>query len=234
MKEKIKRTWVILKACVVILGKDKRLLVFPLINAGFSLLFVLYTFAVIFGNSSFLSQYIPENKHTYLLLVILPAVPLLIVSIFLNCALTSCVLSGLNGEKVSLQKGLGESLRQYKAILSWSLISLLIAPIFVLSQKYFQWFGNKIATWLGITAWGIGTSFVVTILVFEKHDLKTCIRKSFNTVKSVWTEMLSFNGGIAILSYLALVPASLLLVKAINSNFVAVATLIFIYFLIIV
>jgi hypothetical protein len=226
MKEKIKRSWEIFKACGLILKKNKKLLIFPTLNltAITFLVFVFYyvcigvlylTFHFLLDvNQEFLKQHLKFIIYFFgLLLGIFLVITIGVFSTFLSCAQTYYVLSGLRGRKVSIGKSLRESLKQYKSILAWVFLSFLIAPIILFFKKLFPWIGNKLAVWMGITTWGVGTFFVIPILVFEKQDVKTCLQKSFSAMKSFLVEQIAFQGGIQILSvFLTMVPIGVCLI----------------------
>jgi hypothetical protein len=111
---------------------------------------------------------------------------------FLHVAAVSEVFHALNGENVSIARGLKLAGARLKPIVVWTLFSGCVG---IAIRFVFQWlpFGTTwIATLLGGVAWSVATFFVVPVLIREPQTTNPLqlVRTSAGLLRRTWGESL--------------------------------------------
>lgn len=108
---------------------------------------------------------------------------------FFNVAFYNEILAALNGEAVSLSRGLKFACSRWQAILMWSLFAGLIGLILKSIERRNNIISSIVARVLGV-AWSIASVFVIPIIIrdAETNNPITMLKKSAGTVKRVWGE----------------------------------------------
>jgi hypothetical protein len=111
------------------------------------------------------------------------------VATFFNVAFYNEILAALNGESVSLSRGLKFACSRWKAILMWALFAGLIGLLIKMIEQRFEIVGRIIARFVGV-AWSIASVFVIPVMVrdTETNNPLVMLKKSAGTLTRTWGE----------------------------------------------
>jgi uncharacterized protein DUF6159 len=136
--------------------------------------------------------------------------PLTFVGTFFNVALAAAAAAALQGERMSLGRALGVSVRRLGQIALWS---LLAAGVGVALREIAERvpFGARVATWIVGAAWGLVTFFAVPILALEGCTATACVTRSTRLIKRRWGEGVGGTVLITAWAVVVAVPAGMLM-----------------------
>lgn len=199
--------WRLFTACLALLRRNRRLLVFPLLS-----LTALATQLAMFLGGAVVVAGIVSDWNAYALLdglfsqtdgwwtVLLALVPVYVVlnfsTLFLNAAMVACVLTGLEGGRPSIRGGLRAAWASARRIFVWSLITGLVGSLIEWAFSQLPWVGARVAALIGGLAWSMATFFVVPMLVFERGPVLWSIRRSAELMRRTWGRQLSLDLGL--------------------------------------
>jgi len=137
------------------------------------------------------------------------------VATFFNVAFYNEILAALNGEAVSLSRGLRFACSRWKTILMWAAFAGLIGLIIKSIERRNNIIGNIVARIIGV-AWSIASVFVIPIIVreVETNNPLTLLKKSAGTLKQTWGEGLIGYIGIGAINSIVSVFSLILVVGA--------------------
>ncbi len=209
MFERIANGWELAKASWQVLKLDKELLVFPLMS-GIACLFVLASFALPLWNSPYAGMVLedgkpPQDVLAYVILFAFYFVNYFVI-VFFNTALIACAIIRFRGGDPTVSDGLQAAGSRLPQIVAWALVSATVGLILRVIESRSEKAGQIAAALLG-GAWSIATYFVVPVLVVEKADPLTAIKRSFAVLRKSWGESLSANFGIGIITFLCMLVA---------------------------
>jgi hypothetical protein len=115
----------------------------------------------------------------------------MVLATFCNVAFYSEIMRGLNGEEVSIQRGLQVACKRFKAILFWSLLAGLVGLCIRWLEQKFSFVGRLIAGMIGLT-WSVASIFAIPILVRDSSTTNpiSILKGSARTIKATWGEAL--------------------------------------------
>jgi hypothetical protein len=221
--DRLSTGWTAAKACLEVLRRDRKLIVFPFLS-GLSCLIVLASFAIplAVAKPAFLAAFMdgqPNVQQTppwFWAVVFAFYLVNYFVIYFFNAALLFCALSHFRGEPITVGEGLQAAARRFPELLAWSLVSASVGLILKLIENANEKIGEIVAAVLG-GAWSVATYFVVPVLVAEGVGPMTAIRRSWNVLTRTWGESIGGHAGVG----WALLPFWLLgLVMGVLSVFV--------------
>ena len=213
MFDRIANGWALAKQSWQVLRLDKELLLFPLVS-GIACLMVLASFALpLWGTEYFETVMNDEGRLTQdpVAWVILFAFYFVnyFVIVFFNTGLIACAIIRFRGGDPTVIDGIRAAIGRLPQILAWALVSATVGIILKGIESRSERVGQIVAALMG-GAWSIATYFVVPVLVVEKLDPLSAIKRSFAVLKKTWGESLSANFGIGIITFLlslvAIVP----------------------------
>ncbi|MBX3440386.1 MAG: hypothetical protein KF861_23050, partial [Planctomycetaceae bacterium] len=209
MFERIANGWELAKSSWHVLRLDKELLVFPLLS-GIACLLVLASFAVPLWNSPYVNAVVddgeaPQDVVAYLILFAFYFVNYFVI-VFFNTALVACAMIRFRGGDPTVADGLQAATSRLPQILAWALLSATVGVVLKAIESRSEKAGQIAAALLG-GAWSIATYFVVPILVVEKADPFTAVKRSFAVLKKAWGESLAANFGIGLITFLCMLAA---------------------------
>lgn len=217
MFERISNGWILTKQSWAVLKLDKELLLFPLIS-GICCLLVLASFALPLIGTDYFSTVMDEGTVTQdpIAWVILFAFYFAnyFVIVFFNTALIACAIIRFRGGDPTVMDGMRASMSRLPQILAWALVSATVGLILRAIESYSEKAGQFAAALLG-GAWSIATYFVVPVLVVEKADPISAVKRSFAVLRKTWGESLVANFGIGILTFLGILASMVPLVLGI-------------------
>jgi hypothetical protein len=200
--DRLSNGWTAAKACLEVLRRDKKLVVFPLLS-GISCLIVLASFAIplAVAKPAFLEAFLDERavgqQTPVWFWIVLFAFYLInyFVIYFFNSALIICALSHFRGEPITAGEGLQAASRRLPELLAWSLVSASVGLILKLVENANEKFGAFVASLLG-GAWSVVTYFVVPVLVVEGVGPMTAIGRSWKVLTKTWGESIGGHAGV--------------------------------------
>ena len=237
LREKFTRSWQLLASSFKVIGRQPKLLLFPLVTFVCTVVIVLFFIApaALLPTGHALSQ--PEHWEAALhrLVAFDPAegtthhgsltgvgyayvVVLYLTSMFLatffNVAFYNEIIKALAGGQVSLRAGLRFACSRLRAILLWSLFAGAVGLIIKALEERFGWVGRWIMRLVGVV-WSVASVFVIPIIVREESaNPFTLLRTSAATLKKTWGESLIGYVGITVGSWIVMLGSVIFLVGA--------------------
>jgi len=210
MFQRMANGWQLAKQSWRVLMLDKEMLVFPLLS-GVACLLVLASFVVPLAGSGYVQQIeeqetLPQDPVAYLLLFAFYFCNYFVI-IFFNAALIACAVIRFQGGDPTVADGLRAAAARLPQIVAWALVSATVGVILKAIESRSERVGRIAAGLLG-AAWGIGTYFVVPVLVVEKVGPFQAVKRSLSVLRRCWGEAIVANFGIGLFVFL-LILASL-------------------------
>ncbi len=229
---RFQRSWELLKCSVLVIGYNKRLLLFPvvitLLMAVISLFFIMpiilwhtghgYTEAahwtsvahrwVAWGNDA---HDITVKPAGYMLLAGVYLVSTFLATFF-NVAFYSQILNALRGQQVSVSGGLKMAFFRIGSIATWSLMTGAVGLIIQAIEERVGIIGRWIVGLLGM-AWSVASVFVVPVIIVESETVNPLqfLKTSADILKRTWGESLLGYLGIRFGEVLVLIASVLFL-----------------------
>jgi len=233
---RFQRSWLLFKSSISVIARNKELLLFPIVifalTAVIMLFFIAPAVLLPTGNSyaslehwrTIGTTYFNVSQSasggnvqvTYSPLGLAYLIFLYFVSMFLatffNVAFYNEILAALNGQPVSLGRGLRFACTRYKAILMWTLFAGIVGLIIKAIEQKLEFAGRIIAKFVGV-AWSVASVFVVPIIVRDQETVNpfAMLRKSAQMLTRTWGEALIGYAGIAFGNLLVLFGSLILL-----------------------
>jgi hypothetical protein len=194
---RLSRGWALTKLSFKVIGKDKEILLFPVIS-GIVLISMLASF---FGVYFF--AFGLENLNVYSLVAFFLVFYFLssFVIVFFNVALVSCAMLRLNGGDPTFSYGIKMASSRLKYIAEWSILSATVGLVLQAISSESGTIG-KIVTGIMGFVWSVATYFVVPIIAFEQVGPIKAIKRSASVLKSSWGEAMVSNLGIGVIFFL--------------------------------
>ncbi|MCD6475334.1 MAG: hypothetical protein J7K85_03590 [Anaerolineaceae bacterium] len=192
--ERIKRSWALTKASLEVLGKDKELMIFPILSS-IALLMVTATFLFPMLIGSLLDNVVESGIpfFGYIVLFLFYIVQYTVMYFF-NTALVGAALIRLRGGDPTVKDGLKVALQRSKQILGWAVISATVGMILRMvsdsSKRKGKGISQIISSILG-AAWGVVTFLVVPVLAAEGLGPIEALKRSWELLKSSWGEQIA-------------------------------------------
>lgn len=125
---------------------------------------------------------------------------------FANVALSHEVLKALNGDEVSIRRGLRFAVGRMRSIFVWSLFAGSIGVLLHLLQPHIKWIGRTLLGSIELM-WSVATAFIVPVLIREKTSNPIALVKtSSTTVRNTWGESLAGYWGYTVIAVLGCIP----------------------------
>jgi len=216
---KFKTSLDLFKRSLSVVGQNKSLLLFPLIELVFICLIVSFFFVpfVLSNTGHALTEsahwaaladrfkIFAQDKHPILMIILIAIYLISIFSAtFINVAFYNEILQALNGNRVSISRGIGVARSKIKLILLWSLFAGLVGIIIKSIESRLSFVGQWIVRLIGIT-WSVASIFVIPVIVREERNTNPLkvLKTSATMLKKTWGEsligFLGINIGIAYL-----------------------------------
>ena len=194
---KLSRGWALTKLSFNVIGKDKEILLFPVIS-GIALIMMAASF---FGVYFF--AFGLENIDAYSFVAFFLVFYFLssFVIVFFNVALVSCAMPRLNGGDPTFSYGIKMAAGRLKYIIEWALLSATVGLILQAISSKSGTIGKIVVGLIGF-AWSVATYFVVPIIVFEQVGPFKAIKRSAAVLKNSWGEAIVSNLGIGVIFFL--------------------------------
>ncbi|MBI5000402.1 MAG: hypothetical protein HZB92_02590 [Euryarchaeota archaeon] len=212
----LSRGWKLAKVSFSVLGKDKELMLFPLIS-GIITIGIWISFFVGFffvaGLQGMLSGLLgmPNDMWVYFEIAIgfLVYVVSYFIAIYFNAAVVGAAMIRLNGGDPTLSDGIKAANKHIGKIFMWALFSATVAMILRAISERAGFVGKIIVGFIGM-AWNFATFFVVPVIVFEGLGPWGAVKRSMGILRRSWGEalvgQLSMGFIIFLLALVGLVP----------------------------
>lgn len=235
---KFTRSWQLFKSSLSIMGQNRQLLVFPIVTFLCTILIVLFFLVPVTlrptGYAYVSSQhwqaishslFVPTtdaNGHTtetlsplamgYLAVMYFVS---MFLATFFNVGFYHEILAALQGEPVSISRGLKFAGTRLKAILLWTIFAGIVGLIIKQIEERLGFFGRIIGRFIGL-AWSIASVFVIPIIVQEEQNANpiAMLKNSAGILKRTWGESLIGYVGINLVGGLVMVLSIGFLVAA--------------------
>ena len=237
---KFQRSWVLLKSSLSVIGRNKELLVFPMVTfvctVAIIVFFLLppvlrptgypYTSAehwqaishsLFTQTHSGVGQGTEQVAFTPGALVYLGFLYLLamFIATFCNVAFYHEIMAALGGDVVSIGRGLKFAFSRMGSILMWTLFAGLVGLIIKVIEERLQLVGRIIGRLIGL-AWSVAAVFVIPVIVREEGNVNpiTALQKSAGVLKQTWGEALIGYAGLAMANTIILLSSLVWLIGA--------------------
>lgn len=191
-----------------VIGKNKSLLLFPVIS-GVSMMLIL---SMIFVGFWFFPDLLEAPQWMFFIMGFLVYVILFYISYFFQAALVACAYATMEGESPGLGYGIKMASAVAGKIFMWALISAIVGMILQAIESRFP-----IASRLIGAVWSVATYFVVPIIVFENESAWPSVKRSWQVLKSSWGETLVASLAVGLIFVLITIPIIFIFLFAIFS-----------------
>jgi hypothetical protein len=195
--DRLQTGWTAAGACLDVLRRDKKLIIFPLLS-GISCLIVLASFAIPLAviKPAFLADGDVDQVPIWFWAVLFAFYfANYFVIYFFNSALVYCALAHFQGQPASADDGLRAAIRRLPELLLWSLVSASVGLLLRLIENANEKVGVFVSALLG-AAWSVTTYFVVPVLVVEGVGPMKAIQRSWNVLTKTWGESIGGHAGV--------------------------------------
>lgn len=215
---KLTRSWRIFRKSLTLIGKEKKLLIFPVLSACAMLLLFILIIAGVVGLVVLAGGTTPEGVEAAfadtgseegnpalnaVVFAIFALVYLFCMTVanFCNTAFFSEIIRGLGGENVSVSRGFGYALYRLKAIFFWSLLASTIGIILSVLERRAGLVGRIVLKLIGVV-WAVASVFAVPAIVCdpELSNPFTALKRSASIIRRTWGETLIGFAGLHIIT----------------------------------
>ncbi|MBM4049688.1 MAG: hypothetical protein FJ279_31720 [Planctomycetes bacterium] len=214
MPGKISRGWGILKQSWLALGRDKKLLLLPVLS-GMACLLILASFVLPLALAPDTWEFLQDEKLqarevwkqpvTYVLTFGFYLSTYFVV-VFFNTALVWCAVNRFNGGSPTIAAGLRVALSRFPQILGWALVAASVGTLLKAVEDRLSWLGQWVVRLIGV-AWSIVTYFVVPVLAVEGLGPLAAVRRSASLLRKSWGESLVGEVSMGAISMVLALPA---------------------------
>jgi len=218
---KFQRSWLLLKSSLSVIGRNKQLLVFPIVifictvaivgfflappilrPTGYSYTSAEHWKAIYHslftesGGGGRTRIVLTPGAMVYFGLVYFVA---MFIATFCNVAFYHEILAALTGQPVSVGRGLKFAMTKLGSIFMWTLFAGLVGLIIKLIEERLELIGRIIGRLVGL-AWSVAAVFSIPIIVREEGNANplAVLKKSAGVLKRTWGEALIGYAGLSI------------------------------------
>lgn len=231
---RFERSWSLFKTSLMVIIRNKELLIFPIFISAATAVILLFFFAPALlwptGYSFFTAEHWKALGQTYFVnagtshgqhfffspiaaayLAFLYLISMFTATFF-NVAFYNEILAALSGQPVSLSRGLKFACSRWKSILMWALLAGLVGLIIKAIERRFQLVGQITARVIG-AAWSIAAVFVIPVIVREEHSINpfSMLKKSAGILKNAWGEGLIGYVGMGAINFIFIISSTVVL-----------------------
>ncbi len=204
------RSWEMIGESFSVLRKDKKLVLFPILN-GMSTLAIAAMYFLPLFHMGVLEQYkayrtIDPTVYAWLFLWYCTNY---FVIIFFNCALAACAQIRFGGGEPTVREGLAQAGWKIPSILMWAVVASTVGLILHAIEERSSWLGKIVSAMLGI-AWAMATYLIVPVLISEDDGVFGSIQRSSELLRQTWGEQIVSGFGFGLPSLLLAIPGILL------------------------
>jgi len=233
---KFQRSWLLMKSSLSVVGRNKLLLVFPIVIFMCTVVIILFFLAPpvlrptgygyasaehwqaishsLFRQSTEQGGQVIFSPGAMAYLAFLYFLAMFIAT-FCNVAFYHEILAALSGQPVSIGRGLKFAGTKIRPILMWTLFAGLVGLIIKAIEQRLSWVGQIIGKLIGV-AWSVAAVFAIPVIVRDEQSLNpiAVLRKSAGALKRTWGEALIGYVGLSFANLLVFVGSLLWLAGA--------------------
>lgn len=247
---RFKRSWILFVRSLSVMKQNKKLLWFPLISSAFVCLIVLFfLLPLAFWDTGYslteaahwrtIGDHFmvmgEQNNPTGMTLLGLACAGVIyfmsiILATFFNVAFYNEILHALNGNAVSITRGLSVALGKLKPIFMWSMLAGIVGSTIKALEENLGFVGRWIMKLIGI-AWSVAAVFAIPVIIREEKSVNPLkfLKHSALMLKKTWGESLigylgiGFGGVVLMLGSLVLFAFPLVIAFALRSPWLIIA-----------
>jgi len=207
----LSRSWQLIVETWRVLGKDKELLVFPVVS-GIAVIVIIASFILPLLFSGLLGS--AFGIVTWFLLIFTFYFLTTFVVLFFNTALIAAAHIRLSGGDPTVRDGLSHAGRHLWGIAAWALISATVGLVLSSIRNRGGMAGSLASGILGV-AWSLLTFFVIPVMIFEEKGVIDAIKESMGLFRKTWGENIAGSIGLG----LVMLPVILVLILLMGALF---------------
>jgi hypothetical protein len=202
--DRMSNGWKLAMSSFKILKANQQLIIFPILSA-ISLVLVIGSFFtfLLAGTGWDLDNLEDISQTGYYAVVFLFYVVNYFIVVFFNMALIHFTRLYLEGEEVTLKKGLQFSISRIGAIFSWALVAATVGLILKAIQENSGILGKIVTGVIGLV-WSVATFFVVPVIAYENVGPIDAVKRSTQMMKEKWGESLTAGFSFGLIHFLGL------------------------------
>ena len=203
-------TWKLMKTSLLVLRKDKELILFPVMS-GIGVLVVVGIAAGVFGAIGTFGRLDTAGAEAEVqagdvLVGVFALFAAFFVINYFNAALIGAARVRLKGGDPNLGTGFAAVNKHIGAVFGWSLIAGVVFILLTYARLQSRSFIARIFISLAGAAWAYATFFLIPVLIVEGVGPKEAIKRSAGLFRKTWGEQLVSNFGFGLLQIVAVVP----------------------------
>lgn len=202
--DRISNGWKLAMSSFKILKANQQLILFPILSAISLILVIGSFFTFLAAGSGWDLDNLREYSRTeyYAVLFVFYVVNYFIV-VFFNMALIHCTRLYLNGEEVTIKKGLQFSVSRLGVIFSWAMVAATVGLILKAIQENSGIVGKIVTGIIGVV-WSVASFFVVPVIAYENVGPIDAVKRSTQMMKEKWGESLTAGFSFGLIHFLGL------------------------------
>lgn len=202
--DRISNGWKLAMSSFKILKANQQLILFPILSAISLVLVIGSFFTFLAAGSGWDLDNLREYSRTeYYAVVFVFYVVNYFIVVFFNMALIHCTRLYLNGEEVTIKKGLQFSVSRIGAIFSWAMVAATVGLILKAIQENSGIIGKIVTGIIGLV-WSVATFFVVPVIAYENVGPIDAVKRSTQMMKEKWGESLTAGFSFGLIHFLGL------------------------------
>lgn len=202
--DRMSNGWKLAMSSFKILKANQQLIIFPILSAISLVLVIGSFFTFLLAGTGWDLDNLEEISQTgYYAVVFLFYVVNYFIVVFFNMALIHCTRLYLEGEEVTLRKGLQFSISRIGAIFSWALVAATVGLILKAIQENSGILGKIVTGVIGLV-WSVATFFVVPVIAYENVGPIDAVKRSTQMMKEKWGESLTAGFSFGLIHFLGL------------------------------
>jgi len=202
--ERMSNGWKLTMSSFKILKANQQLIIFPILSAISLVLVIGSFFTFLLADSGWdLDNLRAFSQAGYYAVVFLFYVVNYFIVVFFNMALIHCTRLYLQGEEVTIKKGLQFSVSRIGAIFSWALVAATVGLILKAIQENSGIVGKIVTGLIGVV-WSVATFFVVPVIAYENVGPIDAVKRSTQMMKEKWGESLTAGFSFGLIHFLGI------------------------------
>jgi hypothetical protein len=190
---KIRGGYLVVVESFRMLGKNRSIMIFPLLSMIFELMLAAAFLAGYFYLYGFEENAFEKVDKTtmYSSLFAFYIIGFFIASFF-QAGLVAVVSGQINGRKLSFNEGMSVAAAHTGKIFSWSIVAATVGVVLQMIADKNKTIGRLVANIFGL-AWDIITFFIVPVLILENETIGGSLKRSGAIFKNKWGQTLTAN-----------------------------------------
>jgi hypothetical protein len=201
---RISNAWRIAKASWRVLAKDRELIAIPVV-AGIA---ALLAFAAIAGPGYLLlggTTAVDTGNVALWLIGVAAVVAATWVSAFGQAAVVAAAGERMDGGEPSLTSAFEAARDRAFRLLEWAVMATVVAIVLDQIEQRLGVLG-RLVSWIGSVAFSVMSFLALPVIVFENVGAVEAFKRSSRLLKGTWGEQVTFNFGLGILGFVAVIP----------------------------